>query len=120
MFDNFNTIEIAAIAMFFIGLYGAIITRNMIKSIIFTVLMESAVIMFFLGLGARGGLLPPIGENLAYYDNLADPLPQALMITAIIIGLSVTAINIVMVISLFRKHRSTDWATVRKASMENQ
>ena len=116
--SNFDPVEIASIAMFFIGFYGLIISRNMVKSIIFTVLMESGVIMFFLSLGARGGVLPPMGENLEHIGYLADPLPSALMITAIVIGLSVTAINIIMVITLFRKYRSTDWSVVREKSLE--
>jgi len=115
---NFDAVEIASIAMFFIGFYGLIVTRNMVKSIIFTVLMESGVIMFFLSIGARSGILPPIGENLEHIGYLADPLPSALMITAIVIGLSVTAINIIMVITLFRKHLSADWAVVREKSLE--
>ena len=115
---SFDTIEIVSIAIFFLGFFGVIGTRNMVKSIIYISLMESAVIMFFLGLGARGGVLAPVGDNLEYLELVSDPFPQAMMITAIVIGLSITAINIVMVVTLFRKHRSSDWVVVRKASLE--
>jgi multicomponent Na+:H+ antiporter subunit C len=79
-------------------------------------MMEVAVIMFFLGIGFSPDALPPIGENLQNFENVADPLPQALMITAIVIGLSVSAVNIVMVITLFRRFKTTDWNTVKKLS----
>ncbi|MCL2202224.1 MAG: NADH-quinone oxidoreductase subunit K, partial [Oscillospiraceae bacterium] len=80
---------------------------------------EMAVIVFILGLSFRAGILPPIGQ--AIHGDLAavaDPLPQALMITAIIIGLAVTAIDFTMIIHLVRKHKTTDWNEVKALSTE--
>lgn len=108
---GFHVIEIFPVVMFFISFYGLIISKKIIKSIIFMTLMEMAVIMFFLTLGTRSGHLPPvIGQNMAY---AVDPLPQALMITAIIIGLAVTAVNLTMLISLCREAHTTDWDVVK-------
>ena len=112
---KFEAIEIISIIVFFIAFYGLISGRNAIKSIIFIGLMEIAVIMFFLGLGFEWGLPPPIGQNL---ENTADPLPQALMITAIIIGLAVTAVNLTILISLCRQSKSTDWDSIQKNNTE--
>ena len=109
-----NTIEIAAIIMFFIAFYGLIISRRMIKSIILTILMEASVILFFLSLGFQSEILPPIGAYFMYFDAVADPLPQALMITAIIIGVAVTTIKITMLMTFFRKYKTTDWDTARE------
>jgi len=110
-----NIVEIAAIGMFFLGFFGIISSRNIIKSVIFIVLMETGVIMFFLSVGVANGLLPPIADHLYEYGNLVDPLPSALMITAIVIGLSVTAINITMLMTLLRKYRTSDWDAVKEA-----
>ncbi|MCL2528259.1 MAG: cation:proton antiporter subunit C [Defluviitaleaceae bacterium] len=115
---RFEIVEIFAVIMFFISFYGLITSKNAIKSIVFIVLMEASVIMFFLSLGYSRGILPPIGENLQDIENIADPLPQALMLTAIIIGLAITAINITMLITLFRKVKSTDWDVIKEKSME--
>lgn len=108
-----HIIEIASIGMFFLGLFGLITSKNMIKSVVFLTLLESGVIMFFLSVGVSAGMLPPIAEYL-HTDpyNLADPLPSALMITAIVIGLSVTSINITMLITLLRKYRTASWVEV--------
>ncbi|MCL2416250.1 MAG: cation:proton antiporter subunit C [Defluviitaleaceae bacterium] len=116
---NFEIVELFAIIMFFIAFYGLITSRNIIKSIAFTVMLETSVIMFFLVIGYRSGLLPPIGVgDLENFDHIADPLPQALMITAVIIGLSSTAVNIIMFITLFRKHQSAEWDVVKTKSSE--
>ena len=112
-----DIVELFTVAMFFISFYGLITTSNMIKSIVFTVIMETAVIMFFLGIGYRSGILPPIGTDLEPY-LIADPLPQALMITAVVIGLSSTAVNIIMFITLFRKYGTANWGTVKNKNAE--
>ncbi|MCL2811693.1 MAG: cation:proton antiporter subunit C [Clostridia bacterium] len=104
--------EIAAIAVFFLGFYGLITSKNIIKSIVSIGLMEIAVVVFFLSLGFVDGIRPPIGLEMA--GNVADPLPQALMLTAIIIGLTVTAINLTMLISLYRECKTTDWEIAKK------
>ena len=114
---NATVVELFCILMFFIGFFGLITSKNVIKSIVFMSLMEMAVIMFFLGIGFRSGLLPPIGVDLnpAY---VADPLPQAMMITAVIIAMSVTAVNVIMLMTIFRKHKTADWDLIKQKSME--
>ena len=112
-------IQIAAVLMFFLGFFGLITSKNIIKSVVSLILKETAVIVFFLGLRHRFGILPPIGDSLAGdMQYIADPLPQALMITAIIIGLAVTAVDITMVMYLTRKTKSADWDEVKAISRE--
>jgi multicomponent Na+:H+ antiporter subunit C len=121
--SEISAIEIFALIMFFIGFYGLITSKNAIKSIVFVSILEMSVIIFWVGLGFRVGMVPPVqsflhehmADNMAY---IADPLPQALMITAIIIGMSVTAANIIMLITLVRKVKSTDWDTLKEKSTE--
>ena len=114
-----SVVQIAPVIMFFLAFFGLITSRDIVKSLICLTLKETSVIVFFLGLHFRDGILPPIGANLAEsVDYIADPLPQALMITTIIIGLAVTAVDIIMVIHLTRETKSTDWQEVRAKSME--
>ncbi|MCL2378894.1 MAG: cation:proton antiporter subunit C [Defluviitaleaceae bacterium] len=108
--------DIFPIVLFFISFYGLITTSNIIKSIVFIMLMQTSVIMFWLGVGARIGAMPPIIGDIAYLeyaDVIADPLPQALMLTAIIIGIAVTAINVTMLNALFKKHKTVNWASMK-------
>jgi len=110
-------VEIFAVVMLFIAFYGLMTSRNILKSVVFVVIMEVAAIMFFLGIGYRAGILAPIGPNLeglaGQYMYVADPFPQALMITAIVIGLSVTTVMLVMTITMIRKYETTDWDTIK-------
>jgi len=108
-------VEISSIIMFFIAFYGLITSKNIIKSIAAIVVMEMAVIVFFLGLGFVEGMQAPIGQAM---ENVADPLPQALVITAIIIGVTVTAVNLTMLISLSHQIKRTDWDSVKNNNLE--
>ena len=108
---DFLTPEYFSIAMFFISFYGLITSKNIIKSVVSIGLMETAVIMFIVSLGFTDGMTAPIGQNL---ENVSDPLPQALVITAIIIGVTVSAVILVMLISLYRQYKTTDWDIVKK------
>ncbi|MCL2077534.1 MAG: cation:proton antiporter subunit C [Oscillospiraceae bacterium] len=113
----FDIIEIFSVLMFFISFYGLITSKSIIKSVVSILLMESAVIMFFLSIGYTSGIMPPIGQN-PETETVADPLPQALMITAIIIGVAVVAVNLIMLISLYRQCKAKDWDAAKKKSME--
>ena len=108
------------IILFFVSFFGLITTQNIVKSIILSVTMQTAVIMFWLGIAARVGTIPPIFEYYELYDasEIADPLPQALMLTAIIIGIAITAINITLLNSLYRKYKTIKWDEMTKTAFE--
>ena len=112
---RYLTPEILSIAMFFISFYGLITSKSIIKSIVSVGLLETAVVMFLISIGFSEGMTPPIGQNL---ENVADPLPQALVITAIVIGITVTAVNITFFISLCRQYNTADWDAVKKKNSE--
>ena len=112
---RFEMLDIFVAIAFFIAFYGLITSKGVIKSIVSIVVMEMSVIMFFLSIGYNSGTLPPIGADTT---NAADPLPQALVITAIIIGVAVTAVNLTMLISLCRQFQATEWDILKKKSTE--
>jgi len=104
--------------LFFISFFGMITSRNVIKAIICIIMMQMSVVLLWLSVGASHGTTPPMlsVEQLNTYglEGIADPLPQALMLTAIVIGISVTAIIIIMLNAIFREHYSTDWGTLER------
>ena len=112
-----NWIEIAAIALFFLAFYGLITSEQMIKAVVCVSLLQTSVIVFFLGLSFRQDIAPPIGAYFEQMEYIADPFPQALMITSIIIGVAVTAITITMLMALFRKYNITTWRAIKQLDM---
>lgn len=110
---NFNIVEIVGLLLFLIGLYGLVARRNIVKSILSLCVIDVGLITFFLGIRFTVGARPPIGAG-APQAMTADPVPQALMITAIVIGIAVTAAALMMFSALYHRYGSTNWRTAHE------
>lgn len=108
---TYITGENTALILFFIGIYGLTARRNILKSIISLGITQAAIILFFIAMHASVDMVPPIGTQ--FQTTPADPVPQALMITAVVIGVSVTAVSLTMFITLYHKYGSTNWNKVK-------
>lgn len=113
LFDNFSFGEIAAIIIFFIGIYGVIARRNILKTVICIGIMETAIILYFVSSKVVYEKAPIIADTISS-AYIADPIPQALMITTIVIGVGVTAIALTMFINLYHRFGTTNWEKAKK------
>jgi multicomponent Na+:H+ antiporter subunit C len=75
-------------------------------------IMQAAIILFFISMHAGVNTPAPIGT--VFRIPPADPIPHALMITAVVIGISVTAVSLTMFITLYHKYGSTNWNKVKR------
>ncbi len=110
MLDFFNSNEtihfiiiVGSMSLFTIGLYGVFTQKNLVKVLISFDIMESALFLFFIGLHYNFGLVAPIvDKNLKTFTNMVDPVPQAMILTTIVIGLAVLALGLSFGIEYFR------------------
>jgi multisubunit Na+/H+ antiporter MnhC subunit len=104
--------------LFMIGLYGVMVKRNLIKIIISLIIMESAVNLFLVMIGYRKEGIAPIMtkgmEAEAFVRTAVDPVPQALVLTAIVIGLGVTAMTIAIAMRLYERYGTYDIKEMRR------
>jgi multicomponent Na+:H+ antiporter subunit C len=95
-----------------IGLYGALSNRNLLRMIVSFTLAEAGVHMVLVAVGYITGRTAPILDQAVPADEAAtliiDPLPQALVLTAIVIGVGITALMLAYAYKLFEKKRSLD------------
>ncbi len=96
------------VAIFFIGLYGAMTQRNIIKTIMSVGIMDTAAILYMALSNLPADALPPIVGTPV--ERMSDPVPQALMITAIVIGVSVVAMCLAMYMRVAYRYRTADWS----------
>jgi multicomponent Na+:H+ antiporter subunit C len=83
------------------GFFGIILKKNLVMKIVSMDVMSTGVIAFYVLIASRQGLFTPIisdVKNIAY----ADPVPQAVILTAIVIGFSIQALMLVGVMKLAR------------------
>jgi multicomponent Na+:H+ antiporter subunit C len=104
--------------VFLIGLYGVTCKKNIVKIIIGFSIMEYAVNLFLILLGYRKDGIAPIlkkGDDIAKFSQKAvDPLPQALVLTSIVIGLGVLALMVTVAIRLYQRYGTFDITEMRK------
>src|ERR671931_562254 len=107
---------LAAAVMFCIGLYAILTRRNMIKMVMGLSLMEGSSYLFMISLAYRANatapvLLDPSGgqtnDSLAR-GNVADPVLQNFCLTAIVIGVAVTAVFLAVTVRVAQHYRSID------------
>lgn len=106
-----------SVLLFTIGLLGVLIKKNIIKTIISIAIMDASVILFFLGLNYDRSAVAPVdiqGSDMI----VADPLTQAVMITAIVIGVSSVAVSLTMFIHLYNRYGTADWDKAKKKRTE--
>ena len=107
--------------LFMIGLYCAVVKKNMVKIVIGILVMEYAVNLFLIMLGYRFGGTAPIvekdflGSGMQQFINTSvDPLPQALVLTAIVISLGSLALMISICIRTYEKYGTFDITEIRR------
>ncbi|MBS4536487.1 cation:proton antiporter subunit C [Clostridium sp. D2Q-14] len=93
-----------------IGIYGLCTSKNIIKSVISLNITDAAIVLLFLSIGSSEGGDPPILNGTI--SSIVDPIPQALMITAIVIGAAITAMALMLSIKLFHYYGSLNWKDI--------
>ncbi|MCX7725311.1 MAG: sodium:proton antiporter [Chitinispirillaceae bacterium] len=96
--------------LFLCGFGGLIIKKNLIKKVIGISIINSAVILLFILEGSTiGNRAPFITTTISSpNNNLVDPIPQALMLTTIVVGFCVTALALVLVYLLYKEFKTLD------------
>jgi multisubunit Na+/H+ antiporter MnhC subunit len=102
------TAYIMCFVLFFVGLYGVITRRNLIKIAVSLSIMEISTFLFFALVGYIDNGVAPIVDPSDPVKVYVDPLPQALVLTAIVIGLATTAMLMAVIIRLYRKYGTFD------------
>jgi multicomponent Na+:H+ antiporter subunit C len=101
--------------IFAIGVYAIIAKKNLIKIVIGLLLLEYAVNLLLVLVGYKSGGKPPIivPQNPST-ANFVDPLPQALVLTSIVIGLGITALMVALCIRLYEKYKTFDISKIKR------
>ncbi|AUD62404.1 sodium:proton antiporter [Tenericutes bacterium MO-XQ] len=95
-----------------VGIYGLSVSKNIIKSVFCITIVEAGTILLFLNLGAYEGGVIPILSSLGI--EIVDPIPQALMITTIVIGSTITSLALMLCIKIFHHYGSIEWKVILK------
>lgn len=98
------------LALVLIGLWGMLTQRNMIRMIIGFSLIDTGIHIVMVSVGyVTGGTAPIINEAVPLADaasRVVDPVPSALVLTAIVIGLGVTAVMLSYAVRIYKTRKT--------------
>ena len=108
------SLYLLCLALFAIGLYCVLRKRNIIKIIVGIVISEYAVNLFFVLIAYRIGGRSPIFSPDQEILNMVDALPQAVVLTSIVIGLASTAMLIGIAMRIYEKYGTFDITKIKE------
>ncbi|NUB93982.1 cation:proton antiporter subunit C [Haloterrigena sp. SYSU A558-1] len=101
-----------------IGIYMAIASENLVKKLIGVNLFQTAIFLFFVSMayidadGASAPIVPHHGEPGEVM--VASPLPQVIVLTAIVVGIALTAVGLALIIRIYSEYGTLREDTLRE------
>jgi len=110
---NIEYISMATgIVLFLAGLWGIISQKNIIKIIISFSILDTSVHLILVSIGyIRNKTAPILDEAVNKADaatKIVDPLPQALVLTAIVIGVGITALMLTYALRMYTENKTLE------------
>ncbi len=103
------------LVLLIIGMFGALTKKNLIKILIALGIVDTGVNLFFITIGYVNGKTAPIFSKPGLTpQNMVDPVPQALVLTAIVIGVAVLALGLSIVIRVYEHYGTLNVSKIKK------
>ena len=104
--------------LFFLGVYGMVLSKNYMKKLMAMNVMQVAVIYFYLCFAQKDGAMIPIQNGITTDPSMyINPLPHGLMLTAIVVSLGTTGVAIALLMRIKEIYGSVEGVEVlRRAS----
>jgi len=107
-------LNVASTGLVLIGLYIVFTQKNLIKMVIGLGLADTGVNVLLVSTGyINGNTAPVFSDTSLKVSQMVDPVPQALVLTSIVIGFGVSALALALIIRLFEKTGTLDTSKIR-------
>jgi multicomponent Na+:H+ antiporter subunit C len=104
-----------AVWIVMVGLYGIVTSRDLIHMIISLAVVQSASYLVLLGIGYKKGASAPIFIDVPPTTPAVDPVVQALTLTDVVVGTTVTALLLSLAVQTYKRYGSLDPRELRPA-----
>jgi len=103
----------AVVVLLGIGLYMLAASSNLIKKVIGMNIFQTGIFLFFITLAFRAGATSPIVDGAGVDPSqFVSPLPHVLILTAIVVGVSLTAVALALVVRIYSEYGTLDEDTL--------
>jgi multicomponent Na+:H+ antiporter subunit C len=101
--------------IFVVGVYGVVTSRNLVHLVICLGVAQSSTYVLLLAIGYRSGKKAPIfTSDVPVKVGAVDPVVQALTLTDIVVGVTVAALLLALVIEIWKRAGTIDPDELRK------
>ena len=104
-----------AALLFLWGVYGVLASNHLLRKLMAMNIMQVGVIVFFIALAAKSGATAPVVvdvDQAIQASGYVNPLPHALMLTAIVVSVSTTGVALALLIRIQRRYGTLQETTL--------
>ena len=95
-----------------VGFYAVIAKPNLIKKLLGLAIFQAAVFLLYITMGKVAGGTAPVAQPGVTDPIYANPLPQVLILTAIVVGISTLALGLAIVVRI-----KEDYGTIEETEI---
>lgn len=99
-----NLTYVVSVLLFLLGLYAVATKQNMVKKIMGLNIMETSVFLFIVSIGMVGSGDAPVMTAGVDPASMVNPIPQALILTGIVVAVSTTALALSLCIKIHDRY----------------
>ena len=100
---------VGGVGLIMIGLYMVLAKTNLIKIILGLTFLDTGTHVLLVAIGyVRGRTAPIFSQGVPETTPVVDPVPQALVLTAIVIGIGVIALALALAVRVYRHYGTLD------------
>ena len=107
------------ITLMMIGLYAIMSKNNLVKKILGMNIFQTAIILFYVSIGAKKGATIPIlehghgpahgaGSHVVHAVDYMNPLPHVLMLTAIVVGVATLGVALALALRIYKQYNTLE------------
>ncbi|KTG14410.1 cation:proton antiporter subunit C [Haloferax profundi] len=108
---------VVSVLLFGIGLYVVMGSDNLVKKVIGMNIFQVGIFLFFVTIGyVDGGVPPVVGHG---QTTFVSPLPHVLILTAIVVGVSLTAVALALIIRIYNGYGTLDESVIKEVQVDD-
>ncbi|MBO0653961.1 NADH-quinone oxidoreductase subunit K [Streptomyces triculaminicus] len=94
--------------IFLVGVYGLATSRHLVHAVGCLAVAQSSTYVLLLAVGYRRGATAPVFSDIPPGTTVVDPVVQALALTDVVVGATVTALLLALVVQTRKRHGTVD------------
>jgi len=117
----------AVIALLMVGLYAMITKKNLVKKIIGMNIFQTAIILFYVSIGAKRGATIPIiihgtdkSPHAIQAIDYINPLPHVLMLTAIVVSVATLGVALALALNIYSQYGTLEEDEISEKIMKSE